>query len=65
MAEAGAPHIDLMDGEFYALSNEIGQRALGTEYYTLLAGPSAPSGRPDGEGGRRPGDPFERGLFRR
>ena len=55
-----------LDGEFYALSNEIGQRALGTEYYTLLAGPSAPSGPSDGEGRhRRPGDPFERDLFAR
>jgi N-acetyl-1-D-myo-inositol-2-amino-2-deoxy-alpha-D-glucopyranoside deacetylase len=61
-----------MDGEFYALSNELGQRALGTEYYTLLAGPSrqsgpsGPSGRPDGEGGPlRPGGPFERDLFAR
>ena len=32
-----------LDGEFYALSNELGQRALGTEYYTLLAAPSTPS----------------------
>ena len=70
-----------VDGEFYALSNELGQRALGTEYYTLLAGstgqsgtsgpsgpssPSGPSGRPDGEGGvRRAGGPFERDLFAR
>jgi N-acetyl-1-D-myo-inositol-2-amino-2-deoxy-alpha-D-glucopyranoside deacetylase len=40
-----------VDGEFYALSNELGQRVLGTEYYTLLAGP------------RGPGDPYERDLF--
>ncbi|MGH3166311.1 MAG: N-acetyl-1-D-myo-inositol-2-amino-2-deoxy-alpha-D-glucopyranoside deacetylase, partial [Trebonia sp.] len=26
-----------VDGEFFALSNEIGQRLLATEYYTLLA----------------------------
>ena len=40
-----------VDGEFFALSNDLGQRALGTEYYTLLAGP------------RGPGDPYERDLF--
>jgi N-acetyl-1-D-myo-inositol-2-amino-2-deoxy-alpha-D-glucopyranoside deacetylase len=40
-----------VDGEFFALSNEIGQRALATEYYTLLAGP------------RGPGEPYERDLF--
>ena len=33
-----------VDGEFYALSNGMGLHALGTEYYTLLAGP-ARSGR--------------------
>jgi N-acetyl-1-D-myo-inositol-2-amino-2-deoxy-alpha-D-glucopyranoside deacetylase len=42
-----------VDGEFFALSNEFGQRALGTEYYTLAAGP------------RGPGDPYERDLFAR
>ena len=42
-----------VDGEFFALSNDLGQRALGTEYYTLLAGP------------RGPGDPYERDLFAR
>ena len=31
-----------VDGEFFALSNDLGQRALGTEYYTLLAGPRGP-----------------------
>jgi len=45
-----------VDGQFYALSNELGQRALGTEYYTLLAGPHGP-----GRGGR----PYERDLFTR
>jgi N-acetyl-1-D-myo-inositol-2-amino-2-deoxy-alpha-D-glucopyranoside deacetylase len=39
-----------VDGEFFALSNDLGQRALGTEYYTLLAGP------------RGPGEPYERDL---
>lgn len=40
-----------LDGEYYALSNEVGQRALGCEYYTLLSGE------------RGPGDPWERDLF--
>ena len=31
-----------VDGEFFALSNDLGQRALGTEYYTLLAGSRGP-----------------------
>jgi N-acetyl-1-D-myo-inositol-2-amino-2-deoxy-alpha-D-glucopyranoside deacetylase len=42
-----------VDGEFFALSNDLGQRALGTEYFMLLAGP------------RGPGDPYERDLFAR
>ena len=42
-----------VDGEFFTLSNDLGQRALGTEYFTLLAGP------------RGPGDPYERDLFAR
>ena len=55
-----------MDGEFYALSNEIGRRALGTEYYTLLPDPSDPSDPPGGAvGPRRPGAPFEQDLFAR
>jgi N-acetyl-1-D-myo-inositol-2-amino-2-deoxy-alpha-D-glucopyranoside deacetylase len=40
-----------VDGEFFAMSNELGQRALGTEYYTLLAGT------------RGPGSPYERDLL--
>jgi N-acetyl-1-D-myo-inositol-2-amino-2-deoxy-alpha-D-glucopyranoside deacetylase len=40
-----------VDGEFFALSSDLGQRALGTEYYTLLAGP------------RGPGEPYERDFF--
>ena len=40
-----------VDGEFFALSNDLGERALGTEYYTLLAG------------SRGPGSPYERDLF--
>jgi N-acetyl-1-D-myo-inositol-2-amino-2-deoxy-alpha-D-glucopyranoside deacetylase len=38
-----------VDGPFYALSDGIGQRALGTEYYTLLSPGTAASGR-DGNG---------------
>jgi N-acetyl-1-D-myo-inositol-2-amino-2-deoxy-alpha-D-glucopyranoside deacetylase len=37
-----------VDGEFYALSNNFGQRALGAEYYTRLA-PAPPSLAPDTE----------------
>jgi len=40
-----------VDGDYFALSNDLGQRVPGTEYYTLLAGP------------RGPGDPYERDLF--
>jgi len=36
---------------FFALSNNVRQRALGVEYYTLLAGPRGPAG-PAGPGGR-------------
>jgi len=51
-----------MDGQFYALSNDLGQRAGGREYYSLLAGPG--DERP-GDAPRRPGDPYERDLFAR
>jgi N-acetyl-1-D-myo-inositol-2-amino-2-deoxy-alpha-D-glucopyranoside deacetylase len=48
-----------VDGQFYALSDEVGRRALGTEYYTLLPGPAGPAGpRPAGE-------PYSRDLFTR
>ncbi len=40
-----------VDGDCYALSDEVGHRLLGTEYYTLLAGP------------RGPGEPYERDLL--
>jgi N-acetyl-1-D-myo-inositol-2-amino-2-deoxy-alpha-D-glucopyranoside deacetylase len=40
-----------VDGDFYALSNEIGQRILATEFFTLL------------HGTRGPGEPYERDLF--
>jgi N-acetyl-1-D-myo-inositol-2-amino-2-deoxy-alpha-D-glucopyranoside deacetylase len=32
-----------VDGEFFALSNNYGQRVLGTEFYIQLAGPSGPA----------------------
>ena len=34
-----------VDGEFYALSNNRGQRVLGTEYFIQLAGPPLPRSR--------------------
>jgi N-acetyl-1-D-myo-inositol-2-amino-2-deoxy-alpha-D-glucopyranoside deacetylase len=37
-----------VDSPFFALSNNLGQRALGRECYTLLAGPRGPAGSPDG-----------------
>ena len=40
-----------VDGDYFALSNDLGQRILGTEYYTWLAGP--------------PGAGYERDLFAR
>ncbi|HEY7262405.1 MAG TPA: N-acetyl-1-D-myo-inositol-2-amino-2-deoxy-alpha-D-glucopyranoside deacetylase [Trebonia sp.] len=40
-----------VDGEYFALSNDLGERVSGTEYYTLLAG------------ARGPGVPYERDLF--
>jgi N-acetyl-1-D-myo-inositol-2-amino-2-deoxy-alpha-D-glucopyranoside deacetylase len=45
-----------VDGDFYALSNELGARILGTEYYIQLAGP---------DGRREPGDRYESDLFAR
>jgi N-acetyl-1-D-myo-inositol-2-amino-2-deoxy-alpha-D-glucopyranoside deacetylase len=46
-----------VDGEFYALSNHLGQRVLSTEYYTPLPGTRGP------ETPRHPGEPYERDLF--
>ena len=37
-----------VDSPFFALSNNLGQRAFGREYYTLLAGPRGPAAGPDG-----------------
>jgi len=37
---------------FFALSNHVRQRALGVEYYTLLAGPAGPRGPVAGPAGR-------------
>jgi N-acetyl-1-D-myo-inositol-2-amino-2-deoxy-alpha-D-glucopyranoside deacetylase len=40
-----------VDSPFFALSDKVGRRALGIEYYTLLAGPRGPgSGPHDREG---------------
>ena len=43
-----------VDSPFFALSDNVGQRAFGREYYTLLAGPRGP--------GRGPHD-WEADLF--
>ena len=43
-----------VDGDYFALSNEIGQRIGGTEYYARLAGPAVP---------REARDRYERDLF--
>jgi N-acetyl-1-D-myo-inositol-2-amino-2-deoxy-alpha-D-glucopyranoside deacetylase len=45
-----------VDGDYFALSNEIGQRILGTEYYTRLAGQAGP---------RDARNRYERDLFTR
>jgi N-acetyl-1-D-myo-inositol-2-amino-2-deoxy-alpha-D-glucopyranoside deacetylase len=37
---------------FFALSNQVRQRALGVEYYTLLAGPAGQAGQAAASGGR-------------
>jgi N-acetyl-1-D-myo-inositol-2-amino-2-deoxy-alpha-D-glucopyranoside deacetylase len=34
-----------VDEPFFALSNQVRQRALGVEYYTLLGGPAAAGDR--------------------
>jgi N-acetyl-1-D-myo-inositol-2-amino-2-deoxy-alpha-D-glucopyranoside deacetylase len=46
-----------VDSPFFALSDNIGQQALGTEYYTLLAGPDGLAGTRYGPGN------LERDLF--
>jgi N-acetyl-1-D-myo-inositol-2-amino-2-deoxy-alpha-D-glucopyranoside deacetylase len=46
-----------VDSPFFALSDMVARRALGTEYYTLLAGPQAPAQTQGGTEGR------ERDLF--
>jgi N-acetyl-1-D-myo-inositol-2-amino-2-deoxy-alpha-D-glucopyranoside deacetylase len=45
-----------VDGEYFALSNDLGQRILGYEYYTQLGGPRGP---------RTTEDRYERDLFAR
>ena len=37
----GQVEIHAVDGDYFALSNDLGQRILATEYYTQLAGPRA------------------------
>jgi N-acetyl-1-D-myo-inositol-2-amino-2-deoxy-alpha-D-glucopyranoside deacetylase len=37
-----------VDSPFFALSDRVGQRAFGVEYYTVLAGPQGPGGGSDG-----------------
>ena len=37
-----------VDGEFFALADQVGQRVCGREYYTLLAGPRGPGTGPFG-----------------
>ena len=37
-----------VDSPFFALSNNVGQRAFGVEYYTLLAGPRGSGAGPHG-----------------
>jgi N-acetyl-1-D-myo-inositol-2-amino-2-deoxy-alpha-D-glucopyranoside deacetylase len=43
---------------YFALSNQIRQRALGVEYYTRLAGPAGPASVPGGRPGGRETDLF-------
>jgi N-acetyl-1-D-myo-inositol-2-amino-2-deoxy-alpha-D-glucopyranoside deacetylase len=45
-----------VDGDYFALSNDLGQRILGCEYYTQLAGPRGQS---------VPGDRHDHDLFAR
>ena len=37
-----------VDSPFFALSDRVGRRALGVEYYTLLSGPRGPGSGPNG-----------------
>jgi N-acetyl-1-D-myo-inositol-2-amino-2-deoxy-alpha-D-glucopyranoside deacetylase len=37
-----------VDSPFFALSDNVAQKALGTEYFTLLAGPAGPGDGPEG-----------------
>jgi N-acetyl-1-D-myo-inositol-2-amino-2-deoxy-alpha-D-glucopyranoside deacetylase len=41
-----------VDSPFFALSDMVGRKALGTEYYTLLAGPGGSADRPAGSADR-------------
>jgi N-acetyl-1-D-myo-inositol-2-amino-2-deoxy-alpha-D-glucopyranoside deacetylase len=50
-----------VDGDFFALSNDHGQRILGTEYYTQLAGPR--TGAASGPGSGAAAERREHDLF--
>ncbi len=41
-----------VDAPFFALSDNVGRRVLGTEHYTLLAGPLTPDPERAALGGR-------------
>ncbi|MGH3263931.1 MAG: hypothetical protein ACRDNS_18285, partial [Trebonia sp.] len=53
-----------VDGDYFALSNEIGRRIIAREYYSQRAGPRAARHR---EAGTQHGQPdgYERDLFAR
>ncbi len=50
-----------VEGAFFALSDMVGRRLSGHEYYTLLAGPSDNGGSGGSGGARGPGDPGDAG----
>ena len=49
-----------VDGDYFALSNEVGRRILGQEYYSQFAGPQVARRRQDSQE-----DGYERDLFAR
>jgi N-acetyl-1-D-myo-inositol-2-amino-2-deoxy-alpha-D-glucopyranoside deacetylase len=53
-----------VDGDYFALSNEIGRRILGEEYYSQFAGPRAAPRQQDREQDRQEVG-YERDLFAR
>jgi N-acetyl-1-D-myo-inositol-2-amino-2-deoxy-alpha-D-glucopyranoside deacetylase len=52
-----------VDGDYFATSNDLGLRILGSEYYTQLAGPRGPAGPAGGPAGGE--HRYERDLFTR